>query len=813
MTALLQDLRYALRMLVRSPAFSAVALLTLALGIGANTAIFSVVHTVLLRPLPYPDPDRLVWVWAQSPRQGIPYHSFLYPDFVDWRAQARCFEVLAAFTPAPVALTNGSGPEAEYVPRLRVSGGFFRVFGVRPALGRDFVEADDRPGALRVVMLSHELWQRRYGAEPAMVGRLIRLDGEEYTVVGVLPAGFRAANLTAQLYTPIALDGTRAGPGRGFSHGAFARLKRGVTLTQAQAETNLIVDRLDERFFRQGGRGLRLWGLREFLVREVRLSLLILTGAVGLVLLVACANVANLLLARATARQREIAVRATLGAGRGCLMRQLLTESALLGLLGGALGALAAYWGVKALVAVTPPNYPLVADTRIDGQVLGFTVLLSLVTGLLFGLAPALSLSRTSLEEALKEGGRSATGGAAQSRLRSLLVVVEVALAAVLAIGAGLLLKGFWRLQGVNPGFDPKGVLTAGVGLPHTRYPTPEKRAAFHREFLERIEAMPGVTVAGIVTSLPLSGHNSGTGIHLEGRPEPRPEEAPVVWFRAVTPGYFRALGIPLKRGRLLEARDREGAEPVGLINETMARRFWPGEDPIGKRFAWGLTHRAPPGRPAPTWITVVGVVGDVRHSSLAQPPEAEMFQPYPQLPIPAVTVVVRTAAEPERFAPALRAAAAAVDKGQPVSEVTVLERRVFDSIAPQRLATVLLGIFAGLALALAAVGVYAVLSFSVERRTHEIGVRLALGAERRDVLRLVLRQGMRLALTGLAAGLVGALALGRLIRGLLFGVAATDPLVFSGAVFALAAVALVAIWIPARRATRVEPSAALRYE
>jgi putative ABC transport system permease protein len=814
MTTLLQDLRYALRRLGRSPAFTAVAVLTLALGIGANTAIFSVVNTVLLRPLPYREPDRLVWIWANSPRQGIPFHFFLYPDFVEWRAQARSCETMAAYAPAAVTLTNGATAEAEHVPRLRVSASFFRLLGVRPALGRDFVEADDQPGAPRVVMLSHELWQRRYGSEPGVVGRMVTLDGEGYTAVGVLPPGFRAANLTAQLYTPIALDGSRTGPGRRFSHGAFARLARGVTAGQAQAETNLIVDRLDPNFFRWGGRGIRLWGVREFLVREVRLSLLVLTGAVGLVLLVACANVANLLLARATTRQREIAVRATLGAGRWRLMRQLLTESSLLGLLGGGLGLLAAYWGVKLLVAVTPANYPLVAETRIDGQVLGFTLLLSVATGVLFGLAPAVSLSRTSLQEALKEGGRSATGGAQHHRVRSLLVVVEVALAAVLAIGAGLLLKGFWRLQGVNPGFEAKGVLTAGLSLPAARYATGERRAAFHRELASRLETLPGVQAAGIVTALPLGGYNTGTAIHIQGQPEPRPDEAPVVWFRAASPGYFRAMQIPLKRGRLLSARDLEGAERVALVNETMARRFWPGLDPIGQRFGLGLSHRPPaPDRPALPWITVVGVVGDVRHTALAQPAEAEYFESYLQRPFPAVTVVVRTPAEPERFAPSLRAAVAAVDKGQPVSEVTALERWLFNSIAPQRLATVLLGIFAGLALALATVGVYAVMSFSVERRTHEIGVRLALGAERGDVLRLVLRQGMTLALAGLGAGLVGALFLGRVMRGLLFGVTATDPAVFAAAAAALAVVALVATWIPARRATRVEPSAALRYE
>jgi len=805
MTTLLQDLRFGLRLLRKNPGFTVVAIVALALGIGANSAIFSVVNTVLLRPLPYPHPDRLVWIWAHSPTRGIPFHFFLYSDFADWRKQARAFEAMSAYFPRAVTLTSR---EPERVPSLQVSAGFLRVFGVQPMLGRDFLVEDDRPGAPRVTLLSHGFWQRRFGSDPNLIGTSVRLDSSDYTVIGVLPAGFQAANLTAHFYTPLALAGSRTGPDRYFSIGALARLKPGVSITQAQTETNALSDRLNAQYFHRGKRGLRLWGLREFLVRDVRLSLLVLLGAVALVLLVACANVANLLLARAGARHKEIAIRATLGAGRLRIIRQLLTESGLLSLLGGGFGLLLACWGVKLLVVAGPARYPMLREARLDAQALWFTLGISLLIGLIFGLAPALSVTKAGVYEALKEGGRGSGESLRRTRLRSLLVVWEVALALMLAIGAGLLLKGFLKLQEVKPGFNPAGVLTAGITLPAAKYATPHERNAFFEQLLRESERLPGVRAAGMMSALPLGPINTGTAIHLEGRPEPRPEDAPTVWVRSASAGYFRALGIPLLKGRHFSQQDTDAAPRVALINQTMARRFWPSEDALGKRLAAGLTHG-----PQTPWITVVGVVGDIRHTSLAQPPEPEFFLPYPQRPEPQMFLAIRTTADPAGFAPLLRAAVAAVDKDQPISEVGSLERSLADSIAPQRFAMLLLGAFAGLAVALAALGIYGVTSFMVTRRRHEIGVRLALGALRRDVLRLILGQGMSLALIGLGIGLAAALALSRVLRSLLFGITATDPLVFLAVPLLLAAVAALASYLPARRATRVEPVLALRHE
>ena len=805
MTTLLQDLRFGLRMLRKNPGFTVVAIVVLALGIGANSAIFSVVNTVLLRPLPYPDPDRLVWIWAHSPTRGIPFHFLLYADFADWRKQARSFEAMSAYFPRAVTLTSR---EPERVPSLQVNASFLRVFGVQPMLGRDFLVEDDRPGAPRVTLLSHGFWQRRFGSDPSLIGTPVGLDGSDYTVIGVLPPGFQAANLTAHFYTPLALAGSRTGPDRYFSVGALARLRPGVTMRQAQTETNALADRLNEQYFRKGKRGLRLWGLREFLVRDVELSLLVLVGAVALVLLVACANVANLLLARAGARHKEIAVRAALGAGRLRIVRQLLIESGLLSLLGGGLGLLLAYWGVKFLVVAGPARYPMLREARLDAQVLWFTLGISLLTGLVFGLAPALSVTKAGVHDALKEGGRGSSESLRRRRLRSLLVVWEVALALVLAIGAGLLLKGFLRLQEVKPGFNALGVLTGGVTLSGVKYATPHDRNAFFEQFLRESERLPGVRAAGMVSALPLGPINTGTLIHVEGRPEPRPEDAPAVWVRSATPGYFRALEIPLLKGRHFSPQDTESAPRVALINQTMARRFWPSEDALGKRLAAGLTHG-----PQTPWITVVGVVGDIRHSSLAQPPEPEFFLPYPQRAEPQMFLAVRTTAPPAAFAPLLRAALAAVDKNQPISEVGSLERSLADSIAPERFAVLLAGAFAALAVALAAAGIYGVTSFMVTCRKHEIGVRMALGAVRHDIFRLILGQGMSLALIGLGAGLAAALAFSRLLRSLLFGITATDPVIFCAVPLLLGAIAALASYLPARRATRLEPVLALRHE
>jgi putative ABC transport system permease protein len=721
-------------------------------------------------------------------------------------------ETASAYQAISMNLEGSRSEDPERLNVWKVNATFLSTLGVRPQLGRDFLPYEDTPGGRRAALLSYPLWQRRFGSDSGIVGRPVTLDGNAYSVVGVLPASFEIAGRKVDLYVPLALANT----GRdGFATGAgVARLKPGVALVQAQAETRIISNRLTEAFFHAGGRTLRLWGMREFLVRDVRLSLLILMGAVALVLLIACANVANLLLARAGARSKEIAIRATLGAGRGRLIRQLLTESALLGLAGGGMALLVAHWGVRLLTAVSPERYPLLAGVRTDLPVLWFTLTISLLTSLLFGLVPALSVSHGATHAALKEGGRSGGDGSQGRRLRDLLVTAEVALALVLAIGAGLLLTAFLRLEQVNPGFRADGLLTASLDLPARKYPQNVSRLTLFDALLRSLAVVPGIKDVGMVSIMPLSGSNSGTNIHLEGRPVSHAEDAPVVWFRAASPGYFRAMAIPLRAGRYFDDRDASGAPPVVIVNETLARRFWPSEDPVGKRLGFGLSHQpAAPGQPEPSWLTVVGVVGDVRHTSLAQPPEAELFTAYTQTPGPSMQLAIRASAEPTRIAPLLRKAVAALDKDLPVSRIAGMQQIVADSLADRRLSMRLLGSFAALAVILAAVGIYGLISYSVTRRTHEIGVRLALGAARGHVLRLIVLQGLTPALAGLAIGLAAALLLTRVMRTLLYGVTATDPLIFGGVTVILAVVAALASYLPARRATKVDPMVALRYE
>jgi putative ABC transport system permease protein len=787
--------------------------LALALGIGANTAIFSVVHTVLLRPLPYRDPDRLVWVWGQHLKRNVPYHFIRYRDFAQIVRETPSFESASAYSPAPVTVMLPGGGQPEQAPAMRVNAGFLRMLGVRPRIGRDFTEDEDRPGARPVALISHGLWQRRFGSNPAVAGSPVLLDGVEHTVIGVLPQNFLALNMTRDVFMPLALGPAPAAPAGGISVGGFARLKPGASRERAQSEVNTVVARLDAQYFGTSGREMRLWGAREFLVRDVRRMLLVLLGAVGLVLLIACANVANLLLARAGARRREIAVRTALGAGRWRIARQLLAESLVLGGIGGALGLAAAWWGLSALVAGAPQRIPMIRETAVELPVLWFTMAVSLSTSVLFGLAPVIAASRGDVHGDLKEGGRAGEG-IRRNRMRTLLVMAEVALALVLAVAAGLLIKGFGRLVETNPGFNPRGVLSAGISLPAARYAKGVERAAFFREALRQIESQPGVQAAGMVNVLPLGGTDTGRTVHFEGRPEPGPDEAPTVWWRTATPGYFRAMEIPLRRGRMFGDQDTADSPRVAVINETFARRHFPNEDPIGKRMAYGLTHRpGAPGAAPPPWITIVGVVGDVRHNSVAQPSSTEYFVPYQQEPWPAMSVAVRTSLDPARFAPALRAAVQAVDKDLPVSQVRSMEQMLADSIADRRLSVWLLGIFAGVALALAAVGIYGVMSFSVARRTQEIGVRMALGAARGDVLRMVVLQGVRTAAIGLAAGLVAALAATRVMKSILYEVTATDPFIFTAVALLVMGVAALASYIPARRATKVEPVAALRYE
>ncbi len=800
METLLRDFRYGLRMLVRSPGVTAVAVLALALGIGANTAMFSVVYAVLLRPLPVQDAERLVSITSVNPRFSIGGTTTGYPAYAEWKQQSQSFESMAAASAGSADLTIHQ--HTERVPSWRVTASFLPTLGVRPVLGRAFLPEEDQPGAGHVALLSYSLWEQRFAGDVGVVGNTITLDGSRYTVVGVLPLGFHLDGRPADVYAPIALS--TAPTRRPLMVSIYARLKPGVTLAQAQAEMDTICRRQDRG---KWGWGARLWGIREIQVRDVRLSLLVLLAAVGLVLLIACANIASLLLARASARQREVAIRTALGAGRKRLIRQFLTESTLLALLGGVCGLLLAAWSVRLVPLVQTERLPgLIGQTRIDGAVLAFTMLVSLLTGLIFGAAPALSGSQANVHETLKEGGR-----AGESRRRKhlwhVLVVSETALALLLMIGATLLIRSFFYLRDVAPGLRAEGLFTASIELPRAKYPKAEPLIAFYQQVLEKVQSIPGVQSVGLATALPLSGDYWAMSLPIEGQPPPRPGEEPILWHRSVNRDYFRTMQIPLRRGRLFTEQDRRGSQGVVIINEAMARRFWPGEDAIGKYLGKGGAE----------WLEIVGVVGNVRHQDLTREPMVEVFFHYPQNPPPRATLAVRgdpkVFRDPMLLGPAVGRAVAAVDKDQTLVRTGTMLQIVSGRLAPQRLTAGLIATFAGLALVLAAVGIYGVLSFSVAQRTHEIGVRMALGAQRNAVLRMVVGQATLLALAGIAIGLAGAFALTRVITSLLFGVSATDPRVFAGVSAFLLAVAALASYLPARRAAHVDPMEALRYE
>ncbi|HYY55999.1 MAG TPA: ABC transporter permease [Pyrinomonadaceae bacterium] len=803
MRTLIQDLRYGARMLVKNPGFALIAILALALGIGANSAIFTVVNAVLLKPLPYANADRIVWIEAVNPTQGIIRSNSSPPDFADWKNQSQVFEEMAAFVTGGAILSGGAGPER--VPASFVTANFFLVLGVKPAMGREFRAEEDRPGAESVVVISHGLWQRRYGADPKVIGSQINTGGESATVIGVMPAGFEFIE-PVDLWRPLAVDaGAERRDNRYLQ--VVARLKPGVSLEQAQSQLNTITERLGQAYVDTNSNwSAKLTRLHDLVVEDVRPALLLLLGAVGFVLLITCANVANLLLARAAGRQKEIAVRSALGASRLRVVRQLLTESLLLSALGGGLGLLLSVWLTDLLVSISPPGSPRLDEVGLDGRVLGFTLLVTCLIGLLFGLAPALQASRLNLNEALKEGGRSFSEGWRRNRLRKALVVTEVALSLMLLVGAGLLIKSFVLLKETDPGFSPNNVLTMRIGLPSSKYKGRQK-AEFFQRLTEQVSTLPGVESAGATLSLPLGGSSLSVGRSFipEGRPLTPAESMNAAYFVA-TPGYFRTMKIPLASGRTFTERDTSDATQVIVVNETLARRVFPGESAVGKRIrVWRDEDFA---------REIIGVVGDTKAYALDDEPGPQMYVPHAQDPgWGGMSLVVRTTTQPTALTSAVRAAVLSIDKDQPVFNIKTMEDVAAASVANRRVSMFLLSVFAGLALLLAALGVYGVISYSIAQRTHEIGLRMALGARRSDVLKLILKQGMGLVLVGVGVGLVAAFLLTRVMASLLYEVSATDPLTFTAVALILSAVALVACLIPARRAMRVDPMVALRYE
>jgi len=808
-----QDIRYGVRMLLKAPSISIVATIALALGIGANTAIFSVVNAVLLRPLPFPNSESLMNVWETDSTRGYVRGSASYPNFVDWRDQSHSFEHMASYHNNDFILT-GRGESARLQGAV-VNADLFPLLGASPLIGRGFLPSEDNPGDTgRVVVLSQQLFQQRFNSDPNIVNQSMVLDGKTYTIIGVMPAAFQfpVQNDPVELWTTVAVDREGEDPiteERGAHYmNVIARLKPGVPREQAQAEMTAISARLEQQYpDKDLHKSTRLEPTLEALVGDVRPALLILLGAVGFVLLIACANVANLLLARAMTRHKEMAIRSALGASRMRVIRQLLTESVILSLVGGALGLVLAIWWSDLLVALGKENIPRALQVGLDWRVLGFTLLVSVLTGVVFGLVPAIHSSKTELTESLKEGGRSGSEGARRNFIRSVLVVGELAIAVVLLVGAGLLMQSLWRLRNVSPGFESQNLLTFVVGIPEVKYPT-EKQEPFYRELVRRVESLPGVRSASSIIPLPLTGDSFVISFETEGRPVEKGNQ-PSADFFAIEEGYFKTLGVSMLQGREFTERDNKTAPPVIIVNQAFAKKFFPGEDPIGKRIKPGISTNSD----KPAMREIVGVVSDVRNRNLSSELRAGYFIPATQMPFNQMTLIVRTVNDPHSLITAVQNEVHAMDQEVPVFSIKTMDEYISATVATPRFNATLLVIFAAVALVLTIVGLYGVMSYSVAQRTNEIGIRMALGAQTGDVLRLIVSQGFKLVLIGLGLGLLGALCLTWVIGSLLFGVTTKDPLTFAAVAGLLALVALLACYVPARRATRLDPLNALRYE
>ena len=811
MDNLLKDIRYGWRGLTNNWGFTAIVVVTLALGIGASTAIFSVVNSVMLRRLPYPTAERIIAIQEISPEgRRIQVTA---ANFYDWRQQNTSFEHLAAIRNMSVNLVLAD--QAERIDMAQTSANFFDVFGVTPQHGRLFIPADEQAGHQPVVVLSDLLWRRRFGGDPSVIGKPVTLDGNNYTVVGIAPAGFQYPDKTEAWLPPLQLvpelfanmDVTTQ-RGMGYLN-AVALLKPGVTVGQAASEMETITSRLRQQYPETNNRRFnRVLSLQDHVLGDSRKMLWLLFGAVMFVLLIACANVANLLLANAAGRQKEMAIRAALGASRLRVMRQLLTESTMLALAGGALGLLLSVWGVSLITKLLPPDFPRIHEIGMDWRVLGFTLAASMLTGLLFGFAPALHVSKTDVQEAMKETGRGSTGGLRRSRLRHGLIIAEVALSVVLLAGAGLLFRSFMRLQAVDAGFSSHQVLTARLSASGTNFPDDAATVSFYDKVLQRLSTVPGVEHAGVINTLPL-GKGPTTAFRVEGRPVLTRDNWARTNFRSVSADYFRAMSIPLLQGRSFTAQDNQGTPFVTVINQVVAQREFPGENPIGKRITFGRVDS----QQQPVWFEIVGITANIRSSELREEPESELYFSANQSPFGTMALVVRSSVEPASLAASVRQVVSEVDKSVPVSDVKTMDHIVSESVTQPRFNLFLLGLFSGIALLLSVAGIYGVTAYSVTQRTHELGIRIALGAQVSDVLRMIMGQGMTVIGIGIVIGLVAAFVLMRFMNSLLFGVTATDPFTFAGITAVLIGAGLLACYIPARRATKVDPLVALRSE